>query len=194
MEGTDSAPGCVVTVDGRLLMGRLGGSLQERATPLGQEDHLSCMAWSPDGSAVALGGRGPRVVVQHFDSGSSFFVPVDTEVRWPSASATSSLAVRRQSRVGADTGDCDQEVDVPAEDAVLSIDSLAFVGPGALWVAVKLRERRDGVLQDSVTLHFWLYCHVQHFCFLSYGTLVRRPVFEQTARVRSPCATRTSAA
>lgn len=67
----------VVTVKGQLLRGSLGGSLQP--LPDLAEGRVACVAWSADGSLLALASAN-CVTVQHLESGRHFRTEFDSKV------------------------------------------------------------------------------------------------------------------
>ena len=67
----------VVTVKGQLLRGSLGGHLQP--LPDLAEGRVACVAWSADGSLLALASAN-CVTVQHLESGRHFRTEFDSKV------------------------------------------------------------------------------------------------------------------
>jgi len=67
----------VVTVKGKLLRGSPGGRLQPLPEIIAEE--VSCVAWSADGSLLALASKN-CITVQHLESGHHFRTEFDSQV------------------------------------------------------------------------------------------------------------------
>lgn len=150
----------MLTVEGQLLRGSLGGQLQ----PLQDvtAGRVSCIAWSADGSLLALASAS-CVTVQHLESGRHFRTEFDSKVltehllksenfvfnivlhgRYLSTYA--SLLAHRAEEI------CSQLISLASffhiqeardADGVVNVDTLAWLGSKSLLVSANLHPVED---------------------------------------------------
>lgn len=76
--GLDTKEGLVVSTEAKVYTAVIGEELEEYETDAG---HVTAVAWSQDGSLLAVGSKSPSLHVENFSTGKGFTVELASKVK-----------------------------------------------------------------------------------------------------------------